>query len=671
MDQPFLWHLFKVFGRVRDIYLSAANPRRKIGISFVRFETLDEARRVAEQTNGMHVFGWPIRTKVAQNGWTDRRSMKVGDGVPQRVHTGKEDKADRWENRQRHWKNSSYMDVLKVGSNAREDGGEASSGSSELVITNTGVADKQWLYNSAIGVLRSFSNVSKVRRRLLSRGFSFSARFLGGRAILWSFESIHECEGFIRNSFFWKDMFCSMEKWSEVRNFEDMPCWFSLTGIALDYWNEKFFHKVGSKLGDLLLVDKESILRQRLDTARMLILVSPNQTVQKEIKVVDGSRFFSVSVEREVSLNDSSWIMDLLGLQLGFERVERECLSSPDTSQERNQEGRRAETALELMSNQGLGRRSMEPRESNLKGRGGGVGQEDGIKDTFRQDRSPIKSGGFVKRVVDRGKSVKGLKPRKFQTSFSNLTGKLIIGKARTDNCNKWSTEERSSSSSDDNAEVGQYFHSVRFRGENSKNQKIQEWANDDGLRENSKGPQCLDIEKMNMGSCSDENPMKAHSEGMGLLLTKSPRNVEVSQRPLKEPGEGTNSIPSLQLEEGSWQNIRIQVRPTQTRTFPVEDTSIGDVTVGAKPMQKRRGRPQRLCMSTRSSKKGVKKRGSKEGEPGSAVDVDTNTDWNLDDEVAKVTEKAALRGYNLRNFDFTKLVSKHSKDSGEGNGAE
>ncbi|KAK2640223.1 hypothetical protein Ddye_028018 [Dipteronia dyeriana] len=51
VDQAFLWSLFKVFGRVRDIYLSAATERRKIGYAFVRFGTIEKARRVADKTN--------------------------------------------------------------------------------------------------------------------------------------------------------------------------------------------------------------------------------------------------------------------------------------------------------------------------------------------------------------------------------------------------------------------------------------------------------------------------------------------------------------------------------------------------------------------------------------------------------------------------------------------
>ena len=73
VDLLCLWGLFKTFGKVRDIHLSEANMGRKRGFASVRFATLEEARRVAEKTKGMHVYGWPIDVKVAQFGWNHRR----------------------------------------------------------------------------------------------------------------------------------------------------------------------------------------------------------------------------------------------------------------------------------------------------------------------------------------------------------------------------------------------------------------------------------------------------------------------------------------------------------------------------------------------------------------------------------------------------------------------
>ncbi|KAK3221127.1 hypothetical protein Dsin_015097 [Dipteronia sinensis] len=72
-DLPCLWGVFKCFGRVRDIYLPAANRSRRSGYAFVRFATLEEAQRVTEMTNGMHIYGWPIKVSVAQYGWKNRR----------------------------------------------------------------------------------------------------------------------------------------------------------------------------------------------------------------------------------------------------------------------------------------------------------------------------------------------------------------------------------------------------------------------------------------------------------------------------------------------------------------------------------------------------------------------------------------------------------------------
>lgn len=76
VDQRCLWDIFKVFGRVRDIFLSANQRRRKCNFAFVRFASMEEAEKVSRQSNGMHVYGWPIVVKVATYGWDKRRMEK-------------------------------------------------------------------------------------------------------------------------------------------------------------------------------------------------------------------------------------------------------------------------------------------------------------------------------------------------------------------------------------------------------------------------------------------------------------------------------------------------------------------------------------------------------------------------------------------------------------------
>ncbi|KAK3200506.1 hypothetical protein Dsin_023921 [Dipteronia sinensis] len=72
----YLWGLIKPFGKVRDIFLSKEKSFRRSRFAFVRFETVEEAIKVAKTTDGMHVYGWPIVTKVATYGWSSR-NVKV------------------------------------------------------------------------------------------------------------------------------------------------------------------------------------------------------------------------------------------------------------------------------------------------------------------------------------------------------------------------------------------------------------------------------------------------------------------------------------------------------------------------------------------------------------------------------------------------------------------
>ncbi|KAK3182737.1 hypothetical protein Dsin_030023 [Dipteronia sinensis] len=67
VDVACLWTVFKVFGRIRDVFLSSKFNSRRKGFAFIRFESLEEASRVAKAVEGMHVSGWPIRAKVTES----------------------------------------------------------------------------------------------------------------------------------------------------------------------------------------------------------------------------------------------------------------------------------------------------------------------------------------------------------------------------------------------------------------------------------------------------------------------------------------------------------------------------------------------------------------------------------------------------------------------------
>ncbi|KAK3206773.1 hypothetical protein Dsin_020819 [Dipteronia sinensis] len=77
-DSATLWGVFKEFRRVRDVFVLTKFGFRKSGFAFSRFDSLEEAILIAKKANGMHVFGWHIVAKVANFGWTKRRSLSYG-----------------------------------------------------------------------------------------------------------------------------------------------------------------------------------------------------------------------------------------------------------------------------------------------------------------------------------------------------------------------------------------------------------------------------------------------------------------------------------------------------------------------------------------------------------------------------------------------------------------
>ncbi|KAK0603661.1 hypothetical protein LWI29_007262 [Acer saccharum] len=58
--------------------------------------------------------------------------------------------------------------------------------------------DEEWLWRSAVGELKEFKNIEAVNSKLESKGFIFSSVYLGGKRIMWTFESDYDRDGFIK-----------------------------------------------------------------------------------------------------------------------------------------------------------------------------------------------------------------------------------------------------------------------------------------------------------------------------------------------------------------------------------------------------------------------------------------------------------------------------------------
>ena len=177
MDLECLWGSFKPFGKVRDVYLSFNKVSRRSKFAFVRFESLEEATNMAKTTNGMHIYSWPISTKVASQDWKNRRTRK-----------DKQSFSFQEDNRQFRPEEGGYRaEHMREEPGAKRSFAEAVRGSQRAGFGHEDEErekmksmhwdfsqnDKDWLKKCAIGILKGFKEVSRVNDRLESFGCKF------------------------------------------------------------------------------------------------------------------------------------------------------------------------------------------------------------------------------------------------------------------------------------------------------------------------------------------------------------------------------------------------------------------------------------------------------------------------------------------------------------------
>ncbi|KAK1582776.1 hypothetical protein Q3G72_018150 [Acer saccharum] len=233
-----------------------------------------------------------------------------GKGIPNGVE-GRDSRSNAYAGR-------SYAEAVKITKPTTEEVGRGLSmswgGHYEM---------EDWLSKSAVGTLKQFESVESVNQKLEARGFNFSSTFMGGKQIVWSFESTCDRDGFISNSFFWRDCFSSMEAWKEqVRSSSlDKIRWIDIHGVPLSCWCNTFFKKLGGQVGEVIRIEEDTESKIRLDLGRILVLAPVDANLSCEVTVKKGNQVFPVKlVEHQVPVTDK-WVNKVLGLRPGVSNL--------------------------------------------------------------------------------------------------------------------------------------------------------------------------------------------------------------------------------------------------------------------------------------------------------------------------------------------------------------
>ncbi|KAK3221459.1 hypothetical protein Dsin_008484 [Dipteronia sinensis] len=250
------WGIFKTHERVRDVFLSPNSKAMRSAFAFIRFETEEEACRVAKRVD----------------------VVKDSNGRDE----------ERWVSENKNLVRVKWESNLK---------------------------SEKWLSKCSIGGLRSFSNVERVNSRLAYMGFAFSRAYVGDKMILWRFDSEMDCVGFIRNRFFWADSF----EWMKEGTSELVPryplSWIEVLRVPLGCWNESFFMKISGIYGEALMVDKNTSKRKRFDKGRVLVLASKRSHCPEYVEIMLDGKLFVVSLKLDEAPVELHWLESQLGLK--------------------------------------------------------------------------------------------------------------------------------------------------------------------------------------------------------------------------------------------------------------------------------------------------------------------------------------------------------------------
>ncbi|KAK1554877.1 hypothetical protein Q3G72_018635 [Acer saccharum] len=271
VDVKGLWGIFKAFGLVRDFHLSSLMSYRRSRYAFVRFASIEEAKRVVELTNGMHVYGWPILAKVANLDWNNRRkqyetvqrvckvstvnSVRSGQSYAMAVKDLKADSSHTITIGNQRTRNNSA---------GHRKGNQEVEAKKETMFWDDSKGDSRWLELSLVGFLRAFTDISSVIQGLLNKQIYFTFYYLGDKNVLWLFRSLKDRESFLHNRELWKGFFSSVCVWSPARTPQARLAWVEFSGIPLNCWCEDFFRRLGWAVGETLLIEEETVDRSSL-----------------------------------------------------------------------------------------------------------------------------------------------------------------------------------------------------------------------------------------------------------------------------------------------------------------------------------------------------------------------------------------------------------------------
>ncbi|XVE94526.1 hypothetical protein REPUB_Repub02eG0016300 [Reevesia pubescens] len=179
-------------------------------------------------------------------------------------------------------------------------------------------SEMEWLQRSIIGRLNDNHSLISLQRSLYSQGIFCDAVTLGGDSVLLTFPTKEDmnlvnCE---QKVILDKLLDCH-NPWNHSLVQREIAYWVTLEEVPIHIWHINFFKSLGDSWGSFIRVNTDTLLRKRLDIARVLVTVGSRMDIPSSVFInVRGCSYkilvsvdesdFSGNVHGSSSLSDDN-----------------------------------------------------------------------------------------------------------------------------------------------------------------------------------------------------------------------------------------------------------------------------------------------------------------------------------------------------------------------------
>ncbi|KAJ4840526.1 hypothetical protein Tsubulata_027338 [Turnera subulata] len=297
---PSLWtpanihRVLSKYGEVVDVFVPVKSTRSGKRFGFVRYQKAGDLQRLLTAVNNVQVENGTLQANIAK----ERHQPKSVVGPPQGL------RAERQQTHPLRF-HKSFAAVTSGDQGATPISRSFIPPPPGIIFQPT-PETLEWLSTCAYGVLKSPMNYLSVQQQFVEHGLVHAkVSQLGGDSVLVCFPSSEYMQSFCRDPPFWiRDSFWVFKPWQRGNHATSRNCWVKVRGIPPHAWSTEFFRLAAVFVGRLIEVAPETVQRQRLDFASLLIQTTLPTMIDKTIDVTIEGQVFHVSMTESSSIYD-------------------------------------------------------------------------------------------------------------------------------------------------------------------------------------------------------------------------------------------------------------------------------------------------------------------------------------------------------------------------------